>query len=597
MPRAVATSPRPLVAALLAVLMMAAAAHGDDLVKQAEDARIRTIQQVYGSVVAVYGMQPHGGGSGVLYDPAGYALTNYHVVRAAGQQGKAGLADGQLYPWKLVGLDPGGDVAVIKLEGQPRFPFSRLGNSDSVRVGDLVMAMGNPFALAEDHTPTVTLGMVSGVKRYQPGTGPTGTLLVYGNCIQTDSSINPGNSGGPLFNLRGDIIGINGRGSFEERGRVNVGVGFAISINQIKLFLPDLLATKIAQHGTLDATFGDRGDRAVCISINRDGQAAKNGLDLGDRLVSFDGVPIVAANQYASLISTLPAGWPVEVVFERDGQQRRFWQRLDALPYPKPPPRPAPKAPAKPEAKKDTEATKDRAKPAVPGPQGKPAEPGEQAKKLVPVPVRALSPVEPPMGEPGKIRDEKLNRLQAERVIAAWNRFKGDPGAVKAIRLQYRAAGTSDQPVRDAVWEVGGRLRVTGQAAWEEMVGPASPLQPTRPAELKSLVLQGSDKSQNQPCYRLLVELPGGRRLLLWLSVLDESGGGFQVRLLKSAAADKDGKESTTAVLYRDYRRLGALMVPTRRTVVQGLSETVLSDDAATNLEPLAELPKEANDG
>ena len=112
------------------------------------------------------------------------------------------------------------------------------------------MAMGNPFLLAEDQRPTVTLGVVSGIHRYQGGSK---NLLVYGDCIQTDSSINPGNSGGPLFNLQGEVVGINGRGSFEERGRVNVGLGYAISVNQIKKFIPDLLATKVSLHGTLDA--------------------------------------------------------------------------------------------------------------------------------------------------------------------------------------------------------------------------------------------------------------------------------------------------------------------------------------------------------
>src|SRR5947199_406932 len=94
--------------------------------------------------------------------------------------------------------------------------------------------MGNPFLLATDFKPTVTFGLVSGVHRYQY---PAGTLLEYTDCIQIDTSINPGNSGGPLFNMDGELIGINGRGSFEKRGRVNSGVGYAISINQIKNFM------------------------------------------------------------------------------------------------------------------------------------------------------------------------------------------------------------------------------------------------------------------------------------------------------------------------------------------------------------------------
>src|SRR5207237_5136646 len=133
-------------------------------------------------------------------------------------------------------------------------------------VGDWSMAMGNPFVLAEDQHPTVTLGIVSGTHRYQPGDGLN--TLVYGNCIQVDSSINPGNSGGPLFNLRGEVIGINGRGSFEERGRVNVGLGYAISSKQIKNFIPELLATKIVQHGTLDTVFGNPQAGVLCHHLN-----------------------------------------------------------------------------------------------------------------------------------------------------------------------------------------------------------------------------------------------------------------------------------------------------------------------------------------
>ena len=166
---------------------------------------------------------------------------------------KCGLADGMLYDAVLVGLDKVGDVALIKLLPKKRgdkFPFAELGDSDKVKAGDWSLAMGNPFLLATDFTPTVTFGLVSGVHRYQY---PAGTLLEYTDCIQIDTSINPGNSGGPLFNMDGELIGINGRGSFEKRGRVNSGVGYAISINQIKNFLGQLRAGIDTDHATLGA--------------------------------------------------------------------------------------------------------------------------------------------------------------------------------------------------------------------------------------------------------------------------------------------------------------------------------------------------------
>ena len=303
-----------------------------EAVQAAEAARIKAIEKVYGSVVAIYDEGRQGGGSGVLISPDGLALTNHHVIMGAGVSGFGGLADGKLYRWKLLGTDPGGDLAVIRLEGRDDFPHAALGDSDRVRVGDFAMAMGNPFLLAEDHRPTVTLGIVSGIKRYQYGSGKN--ELVYGNCIQVDSSINPGNSGGPLFNMDGEVIGINGRGSFADRGRVNVGLGYAISSNQVKNFFPDLLATKLTEHGTLDAQFGMRGGRVVCETINLDSPVANLGLELGDRLLEFQHQPIRSANEFTNLISTMPEGWPVVLKIEKDGgEQQEIWTRLLGLPY------------------------------------------------------------------------------------------------------------------------------------------------------------------------------------------------------------------------------------------------------------------------
>ena len=120
--------------------------------------------------------------------------------------------------------------------------------------------------------------------------------------------------------MHGEVIGINGRGSFEERGRVNVGLGYAISINQVRIFIPELLATKIAQHGTLDAVFGNREGKVICHTVNLDSAVAKAGLQLGDKLIKFEGRPVVDANQFTNDLSIYPANWPVEVTWERDGK-------------------------------------------------------------------------------------------------------------------------------------------------------------------------------------------------------------------------------------------------------------------------------------
>jgi hypothetical protein len=232
---------------------------------------------------------------------------------------KCGLADGRFVDAVLVGLDPGGDVALIKLLGDENFPTADLGDSDTVRVGDWAYVVGNPFLLADDFKPTVTYGIISGVHRYQY---PAGTLLEYADCLQTDASINPGNSGGPMFDSSGRLIGINGRGSFEKRGRVNVGVGYAISINQIKKFMGLLKSGRIVDHATLGATVADDADgRVIVDDILEDSDAFRRGLRYGDELVRFGNREINSPNAFKNALGTYPAGWRVPITFRRDGRE------------------------------------------------------------------------------------------------------------------------------------------------------------------------------------------------------------------------------------------------------------------------------------
>ncbi len=300
--------------------------------------RIAVIEKVSPAVVAVCQVGGRGVGSGVIIDPEGYALTNHHVVVPAGQGGpvmQAGLADGVLYDAVLVGHDMLGDVALIKLlpkePGKP-FPFVRLGNSDDVRVGESAFAAGNPFSVALDFTPTITFGIVSGVNRYEPlGSRPGGQE--YTDCIQVDVPINPGNSGGPLFNMRGELIGINGRISLEKRGRVNVGVGYAISANQIKNFLGHLYAGHAVDHATLGAlvlTENEDADlaRMVVRQILDDSDAARRGLRTGDQLVTFAGRNMSSTNHYKNILGTFPAGWRVPITYRRENESREILVRL-----------------------------------------------------------------------------------------------------------------------------------------------------------------------------------------------------------------------------------------------------------------------------
>ncbi len=301
----------------------------DPAVLEAQQKRVEVVEKVAPTVVAIFGPGGGGGGSGVLITKDGYALTNFHVTQGAGDYMQCGLSDGNLYDAVIVGIDPTGDVAMIKLLGRDDFPTAPLGDSDKVQPGDWTFAMGNPFLLATDFRPTVTFGIVSGVHRYQY---PAGTILEYTDCIQVDTSINPGNSGGPLFNRDGELIGINGRGSFEKRGRVNSGAGYAISINQIKHFMDHLKSGRIVDHATLGATVFARDDGAVIIDqILEESEAYRRGLRAGDELVSFAGRPIRSVNQFKNILGIYPKGWKLPLVYRRDGQKYTIYPRLRAL--------------------------------------------------------------------------------------------------------------------------------------------------------------------------------------------------------------------------------------------------------------------------
>ena len=347
---------------LLAVLGFAWSALpllGADTRVAAEDAqRVETVSRISPSVVAVV----TGGGSGVLISADGYALTNFHVVAGQGPALRCGLPDGNLYHAVLVGLDRIGDVALIKLlprKPDQKVPYAVLGNSDLVKVGDWSLALGNPFMLATDFTPTVTFGLVSGVKRYQY---PERGMFEYTDCIQSDTSINPGNSGGPLFNLKGELIGINGRGSFDKRGRVNSGVGYAISINQIKNFLGHLKAGLLVDHASLGAVVASSSEEEgarprVLVSGLIPSDAERRGLQLGDELVRFGGRSVTTVNQFKNVLGLYPKGWRVPLAIRRERESggadtRQMLVRLMGYERQEPeapqPPKPVPGRPGQP---------------------------------------------------------------------------------------------------------------------------------------------------------------------------------------------------------------------------------------------------------
>src|SRR5262245_48727610 len=336
----------PFLVGLLVVAALAGVAAADiNTAKQAEARRVEVVAKVRPAVVAVFSSNMDGGGSGVVIDPDGYALTNFHVV-GDGKAFKCGLPDGILYDAALVGLDKVGDVALVKLLAKEKvkgpdgkeidkpFPFVTLGDSDKVNPGDWSLALGNPFLLAHDFTPTVTFGLISGTHRYQH---PAGLLLEYTDCIQIDTSINPGNSGGPLFNLDGELIGINGRGSFDKRGRVNSGVGYAISINQIKNFLSHLRSGIDTDHATLGATVKSVGEgedeiaRMQIQTILDDSDASRRGLQPEDELVEFGGRQVTSVNQFKNVLGLFPKSWRVPLTYRRENKKTEILVRLQGI--------------------------------------------------------------------------------------------------------------------------------------------------------------------------------------------------------------------------------------------------------------------------
>jgi S1-C subfamily serine protease len=301
----------------------------DQSVVDAETQRVEVVAKASSATLAVFAKSGNDGGSGVVISPDGFALTNFHVAAGNGNWLRCGMNDGKLYDAVLVGIDPVGDVALIKLLGREDFPHAPLADSDQVRVGDWCFAIGNPFLLATDFAPSVSYGLVSGVRRYQE---PSGTLLEYTDCIQTDAAINPGNSGGPLFSDSGEVIGINGRGSFEKRGRVNVGVGYAISSNQLKNFLGHLKSGRVIDHATLGAvvTHDDQG-RVLVNDIVETSDAHRRGLRYDDQVVRFGGRDVHTVNAFKNVLGIFPRDWRVPLTYQREGKRYDVLIRLQGV--------------------------------------------------------------------------------------------------------------------------------------------------------------------------------------------------------------------------------------------------------------------------
>jgi S1-C subfamily serine protease len=298
----------------------------------AQQQRIEAMRIAATATVGVFGVDGQGGGSGVCITPDGYVLTNFHVSSPFGHRMRCGLNDGKMYEAVVAGIDPTGDLAVLKMFGREDFPTAKIGDSDQIRVGQWCFAAGNPFVLATNLQPTVTYGLISGVRRYQY---PSGTILEYSDCIQTDAAINPGNSGGPLFNAQGELIGINGRCSFEKRGRVNVGVGYAISIRQAMNFFWHLRSGRIVDHATLGFTVAtDSKGRVVVSNILESSDAYRRGLRYGDEVLRLDDRDIATTNQLKNVLGIFPNQWRIPIRYRNDVEMVDTYIRLQNLHLP-----------------------------------------------------------------------------------------------------------------------------------------------------------------------------------------------------------------------------------------------------------------------
>lgn len=266
-----------------------------------------------------------GMGSGFLIDKDGLVLTNYHVIEGADEI-KVLFQDEKEYTARLIGSDSKTDIALIKIESDNKqkepFPFLSLGDSDKLKVGEWVVAIGNPFGLSH----TVTVGVVS-AKGRNIGAGP------YDDFIQTDASINPGNSGGPLINIKGEVVGIN-TAIISGNSGGNVGIGFALPINSAKQILADLRDKGAVTRGwlgvmiqkvPLDQTlsFGlTSSEGALVGEVVADGPAAKAGIQRGDVILKFKNQEIKVIDDLPKIVAATSPGTTVSVEIVRDGKKK-----------------------------------------------------------------------------------------------------------------------------------------------------------------------------------------------------------------------------------------------------------------------------------
>lgn len=260
-------------------------------------------------------------GTGFIISADGYILTNNHVVNGADEV-MVKLSDGRELKGEIKGLDEKVDLALIKISDKDKLPFAELGDSDTLEVGEWVMAIGNPFGLSH----TVTAGIVSAKGRVI-GSGP------YDDYIQTDASINPGNSGGPLFSAQGKVVGINTAIIAGAGG----GIGFAIPVSMAKAVVSQLRDSGKVTRGYLGVRFQpltadlarsfglDSEKGALIASVEKDTPAERAGLKAGDVILEYDGKQINEGNELPRFVAATPIDKKVKLSIFRDGKKQEVY--------------------------------------------------------------------------------------------------------------------------------------------------------------------------------------------------------------------------------------------------------------------------------
>jgi serine protease DegQ len=273
-------------------------------------------------------------GSGVIVSPDGYILTNHHVVESADQI-EVALADGRKAKAHVIGSDPETDVAVIKIDLPGTLPAITFGHPDQAQVGDMVLAIGNPFGVGQ----TVTMGIISALKRDHLG------LNTFENFIQTDAAINPGNSGGALVDAHGSLIGINSAIYSPNGG--SLGIGFAIPANTAKGTMEQIIKQGSVTRGWIGAavqeltpeladSFKLGSMKGVLITeIIRNSPAEDAGVRRGDILVAIDDRPIESWSAMLETVANLPPGQNVVVKLMRDGAEINLKLKIGRRPRPR----------------------------------------------------------------------------------------------------------------------------------------------------------------------------------------------------------------------------------------------------------------------